>query len=67
MRSDGVEAGAAHDAAQDGGDDDGVVCVAEDGDEVRNQISRDCQIGRQQRQPDADAAGKDAVGGRGAG
>jgi hypothetical protein len=51
--SDGVEAGAADDATQHGGDDDGVVGITEDGHEVRDEINGNSEIGQQQHKPDA--------------
>jgi hypothetical protein len=43
VRLDGGLAGAADNGPQHGGDDDGVVGVAEDRDEVRDQVDRDRQ------------------------
>jgi hypothetical protein len=51
--SDGVEAGAADDATQHGGDDDGVIGISEDGHEVGDEINGNSEIGQQQRKPDA--------------
>jgi hypothetical protein len=51
--SDGVEADAADDATQHGGDDDGVVGKTENGHEVRDEINGNSEIDQQQRKPDA--------------
>lgn len=62
--ADRVEPGTAAEAAQDGGDDDGVVGVPEDVDEVRHQVDGQREVGQQQPKPDADAAGECLVSGQ---
>jgi AraC-like DNA-binding protein len=60
---DRVGAAAADDRAQRDGDDDGVVGVADDGNEVGHQVDRRDQVGQQQPQPDAYPSGQGGVGG----
>ena len=57
MGSNRVESGATNDTAQHGGDDDGIVGVAEDRYEVGNKIDRNCEVGQQQSKPDANPRG----------
>lgn len=64
MPSDGVEAGSADGGAEHRDDDDGVVGVAEDRDEVGDEVDGQGQVGQQEAQSDADAAGQVAVSGR---
>jgi hypothetical protein len=61
VAADGVDTGEANDAAQHGGDDDGVVGVAQDGDGVGDEVEGDREVG-QQHEADSDAAGQGLVG-----
>jgi hypothetical protein len=60
----GIEAGAAYDAAQHRGDDDGAVGVAQDRDEIGDRVEGYRQVDQQQHQADADAAGQRFVRGQ---
>ena len=51
-------------SAQDGDGHNRVVGVAQDRDEVGNEVNGQGQVGHQQAQPDPDAAGKGDVGGQ---
>lgn len=61
-----VGAGVAGNRAQDEGDHDGVVGVADDRHEVGDDVDRGGQVHQQQHQPDSDPGGHGLVGGEAA-
>jgi hypothetical protein len=61
LAADRLDAGVAHGPAKDGGDDDGIVGIAQDRDEVGPQVEGECDVGQQQREPCPDPARQAAV------
>ena len=60
------DSGSTNDTAQDRGDDDGIVRVAEHGYEVGDQIERQCQVSQQHPEPNAHTRGQRLVCGQSA-
>jgi hypothetical protein len=50
------------DAPDDQANDDGVVGVAEPGDEIRDEVDRQCDVADGQLHPEAHTAGQDRIG-----
>ena len=63
MCRDGVGPGFAGDIAQHERDDDGVVRIADDWDEVRYEVDRQCEIAEEEHQPYVDRFGHCRIGG----
>jgi len=63
VRADGAGARAARDRAQDSGNDDGVVGVAEHGHEVGHEVDREREVAEQEPEPHAGGVGHGGVGG----